>query len=89
MSELQPRDTHVLIPSEVRRLSGQTALLFARLCQGPATNRELAQLSLKYTSRISDLRVYLRPLGQTVKLLEEDHRTGRTVYGIIEIDRLF
>lgn len=89
MSELQPRDTHCTAPSELRRLSGQTAVLFARLCQGPATNRELAQLSLKYTSRISDLRAYLRPLGQTVKLLEEDHRTGRTVYGIVSLEKLF
>lgn len=39
-----------------KRLSGQNAAVLARLRQGPATNAELAGISLKYTSRISDLR---------------------------------
>ncbi len=42
--------------SDVQRLTGQNALILARLRQGPATAAELAQISLKYTSRISDLR---------------------------------
>jgi hypothetical protein len=36
------------------RLAGQTAAIVERLRQGPARNHELAALSLKYTSRISD-----------------------------------
>ena len=38
------------------RLSRQCALILERLRQGPATNAELAGTSLKYTSRVSDLR---------------------------------
>lgn len=34
----------------------QVDKILARLREGPATNAELAELSLKYTSRISDLR---------------------------------
>lgn len=56
MRAIHPRDSHVTEPSEIRRLTGQNARILARLKQGPATARELAALSLKYTSRISDLR---------------------------------
>lgn len=38
------------------RLTGQNAVILDRLRRGPATNAELAAISLKYTSRISDLR---------------------------------
>tara|TARA_Y100000310_G_scaffold316852_2_gene369061 strand:+ start:2515 stop:2820 length:306 start_codon:yes stop_codon:yes gene_type:complete len=38
------------------RLRGQNAMILARLQRGPATNAELSTISLKYTSRISDLR---------------------------------
>ena len=38
------------------RLRGQNAAILERLKRGPATNTELAGLSLKYTSRISDIR---------------------------------
>jgi hypothetical protein len=51
-----PVDTHVTEPAEIRRLATQNELILARLQQGPATNYELAQISLKYTSRLSDLR---------------------------------
>ena len=50
------RDSHLTDPAELRRLSGQTLAIVERLQKGPATNRELAALSLKYTSRISDAR---------------------------------
>jgi hypothetical protein len=46
------------------------------LHQGPATNREPAGLSLKYTSRLSDLRA----AGYDVRVVERDYATGRTVY---------
>lgn len=45
-----------LTPQDKARLSHQCALILARLEQGTASNVELAHLSLKYTSRISDLR---------------------------------
>ena len=52
---LVPRNPHVAA-QDVHRLTGQNAVILARLRSGPATNVELAELSLKYTSRISDLR---------------------------------
>jgi hypothetical protein len=51
-----PVDTHVTAPAEIRRLSSQNARILERLQKGPASNYELAQISLKYTSRLSDLR---------------------------------
>lgn len=45
------------IPHQDRpRLAGQCAKILERLKQGPATNYELSAISLKYTSRVSDLR---------------------------------
>lgn len=52
---LPPSDPNVA-PEDRHRLTGQNAVILARLQQGPATNVELSDLSLKYTSRISDLR---------------------------------
>ena len=52
---LVPCDPHVASQDE-RRLTGQNHMILLRLRQGPASNVELADLSLKYTSRISDLR---------------------------------
>ncbi len=53
---IHPRDTHVE-REERPRLTGQNAAILVRLRQGHATNAELAAISLKYTSRVSDLRV--------------------------------
>jgi hypothetical protein len=53
--EFEPTDRTV--PGEARgRLSRQCELILERLRRGPALNAELAEISLKYTSRISDLR---------------------------------
>ena len=52
---VQPRDPNVL-PEDRPRLRGQNAAILDRLQRGPATNQELAQISLKYTSRLSDIR---------------------------------
>lgn len=38
------------------RLKGQNLAIYERLQRGPATNAELAAISLKYTSRIDDVR---------------------------------
>ena len=72
------RDSHVTDVAEQTRLSNQSARILARLQVGPATNRELAEISLKYTGRISDL----RKAGYDVKVIERDHATGRTVYAL-------
>lgn len=52
---LQPRDRNTR-PQDAPRLTGQNAAILERLKRGPATNQELVDYSLKYTSRISDLR---------------------------------
>lgn len=52
---VSPRDPNV-DGLDVPRLTGQNAAILARLKAGPATNAELAAISLKYTSRVSDIR---------------------------------
>ena len=42
--------------AEARRLRTQSEQIIYRLRRGPATNRELSGIALKYTGRISDLR---------------------------------
>lgn len=58
------------------RLSRQNQAVLARLQRGPATNRELAEIALKYTGRISEL----RDAGYDVVLVSEDRKTGLAVY---------
>jgi hypothetical protein len=74
-----PRDPNVAGIAEKRRLSGQNAAILARLRQGPATNAELAAISLKYTSRNSDL----RRAGYPVEVISRDRKTGVVVYALI------
>ncbi len=57
------KPARVVIPVNVtvekqdrKRLAGQNLAVYERLLRGPATNVELAGISLKYTSRISDVR---------------------------------
>ena len=50
---------HFADAEDVPRLAGQNERILARLRKGPATNVELAAVSLKYTSRISDIRAHL------------------------------
>lgn len=76
--KIQPRDTHV-VREESPRLKGQNAAILERLKRGPATNRELAQIALKYTSRLSDLRA----AGYNVVVVDRDHATGLTMYELI------
>ena len=71
-----PSDSHVTAPSEMRRLASQCTAILARLQQGPATARELAALSLKYTGRISDLRA----AGYDIPPPVEDRASGLSVY---------
>jgi hypothetical protein len=48
----------VTIPAEdSQRLDSQCARILARLQQGPATNAELAAISLKYTGRLHEVRL--------------------------------
>ena len=52
---IAPSDPNV-VAEDVARLGGQNTTVLDRLRKGPATSHELARISLKYTSRISDLR---------------------------------
>lgn len=61
---------------EERRLGGQSLRILQRLQQGTATNVELAEISLKYTSRISNV----RQAGYVVEVVGRDYKTGLTVY---------
>ena len=79
---IPPRDTHVE-REERPRLTGQNAAILERLQRGPATNRELAAISLKYTSRISDVRA----AGYDVVVVDRDRATGNTMYELKEWKR--
>lgn len=65
-----------------RRLNGQCGRILYRLRQGPATNVELAEISLKYTARISDLRK-----THDVRCTHQDKKTGIARYSLFENGR--
>lgn len=69
----QPTDPNVKAEDKPR-LTGQNLAIFERLKKGPAYNTELAAISLKYTSRLSDLRA----AGHKIKC--DRLRDGVTVY---------
>ena len=73
---LMPRDTHVTHPAEIARLGGHNLKILERLQRGPATNRELAAISLKYTARVSDL----REAGYDVRCVAQDRKSGFALY---------
>ena len=58
-------DPNVDTTDEVR-LTGQNEAIYTLLCKGSATNDELATISRKYTSRISDIRKAITPHGMTI-----------------------
>lgn len=66
-------------PSERKRLSRQADLIVERLRQGIASNRELAAISLKYTSRISEA----RQAGYRIEVQSQDHRSGLVTYALV------
>jgi hypothetical protein len=61
------------------RLSRQCRAILGTLVREPATNSQLARISLKYTSRISDL----RSKGYDIECYDRDHATGLTWYRLI------
>ena len=42
----------------------------------------LRKISANHTARITNVREILNPLGEDVKIIDKDPRTGETVYGI-------
>jgi len=78
----------IAAPSEdIPRLKGQNALILERLRAGSVTNRELAEISLKYTSRVSDVRKYLTAYypGQRIECTKM--AGGLTVYMLLTTSR--
>lgn len=72
-------DPSVRRPPECIRLRGQCAQilgLFERAPDHLVSNAELAAVSYKYTSRISDL----RRSGHRITLVRRNRLTGHTVY---------
>ena len=63
--------------TDTPRLDSQCARMLLRLQHGAATNVELAGISLKYTSRITDL----RQLGHVIEC--EKRQNGVTVYRLV------
>lgn len=77
-TEIHP---HFANPADTPRLAGQNRRILDRLRQGPATNVELAEISLKYTSRISDVRSWLESnTGETITC--QRGKSGVNIYGI-------
>ena len=75
--DLPERPLEVRGPAEARpRLGQQAARILARLERGPVSNRELADISLKYTGRISDLRAN----GYHVECFKHDYKSGLAWY---------
>lgn len=64
---------------ERKRLSRQNSEILARLEQGPATRRELTEIALNVTARVSELRRH----GYNVQVIERDYDSGRTVYALV------
>ena len=65
---------------EAPRLSRQCRLILERLRTGPATNRELSGIALKYTGRLSEL----RQAGYDVRVIQRDHESGLNTYRLVE-----
>lgn len=65
--------------AEHKRLSRQCEAMLARLKEGPTSNGELARFSLKYTSRLSDLRA----AGYDIRILSRNTKSGVTVYRLV------
>lgn len=62
----RPSDRHVA-QADAPRLSGQNLIILEMLRIGPVTNGQLAEVSLKYTSRLSDLRKH----GYQIKAMNQ------------------
>jgi hypothetical protein len=77
VSSLQPTDSHVINPQEVRRLTGQNAAILARLQRGPASRWQLQNIACNPTARVSDL----RKAGYVVRCAE--NAEGHSVYTLI------
>lgn len=76
-----PLCDHTVVEEEKPRLAGQCAEILELLqSKARVTNKEMAVISLKYTSRVSDL----RKAGHTITCVDRDHKTGEAWYELEE-----
>jgi hypothetical protein len=68
------------LKAERKRLTGQCGVILAMLRQGRATNVSLSHYSLKYTSRLSDL----RKRGNDIRVVGRNRVTGLTWYALFQ-----
>ena len=67
------------------RLAGQNLKIYdLLLLHGQVSNRELANISMKYTGRISDIRRFLEKRGQTIRCIRGTG--GLNFYTIVKGD---
>lgn len=52
--------------SRPKRLKGMALKVYVRLLNGPATNVDLSKICLSYSSRLSDVRKYVKNYGYVV-----------------------
>jgi hypothetical protein len=64
------------VRAERKRFKGQCGKILAMLEAGTTSNNVLACVSLKYTSRLSDL----RQAGYDIRVDSRDYSTGLTTY---------
>lgn len=69
---------HLDLQAERARLSAQCSRILGRLQYGRVTNRELSEIALKYTNRVSEI----RRAGHDVRLVSRDYATGLTYYAL-------
>jgi hypothetical protein len=77
-----PYEAQADASAEQRRLGRQCLAILARLeAAGEAgvTNAELAEISIKYTGRISDLRA----AGHQIECYDQDRQTGLSKYRLV------
>jgi hypothetical protein len=68
------------VADEKKRTGNQCETILARLREGAVTNHELAEISLKYTGRLSDL----RKQGHVIECVTINRATGLSVYRLKE-----
>lgn len=76
---IPPADPHVS-PAEAPRLSGQCKVILDMLRRGRVSNYQMSKVSIKHTSRVSDLRA----AGHDIRVVERNAVTGVNWYALFE-----
>jgi hypothetical protein len=79
--EIRPTGRHQ--GTQAKRLSSYRQQILARLQRGPATNRELNEICLRYSARIKEL----RDAGHGIRIIHREQCTGKVVYALDAQDK--